>query len=245
MRGLVGAWRLARLHRGRRGLLRSAGGELPGSARRLLEAPCPGVRQEVHTVPFLALDLETTGLDPESDGIVAFGWVAVEGDLLLGSARHRILREARTGGETIHGIVHDLRSEGHELGEVLEEFAEAACGRLLVAHHLPMETGFLAAATAHAWGVNIPFAGVDTLALERRMGQRMGGGQVPDPAVPEEIDGEAGAFRLSAARARYGLGDHRLHDALSDAVAAGELFLAQMKRLEERLGRPPRLGDLL
>lgn len=234
----MAAWRLDRLRRRRQRLLRKAGGGLPPRARRLLEAPAPGVRQEARSFPFLAVDLETTGLDPRSDGIVAFGWVAVEGDLLLGSARHRIVREERSGGEEIHRIVHDARASGHGLEEVLDEFAEAACGRLLVAHHLPVETGFLAAATEAVWGVAVPFTGIDTLALERRMGA----GGLQEPSLAGEV---AGAYRLSAVRARYGLGDHRLHDALSDAVAAGELFLAQTKRLEERLGRPPRLGDLL
>ena len=39
------------------------------------------------------------------------------------------------------------------------------------------------------------------------------------------------AYRLGAARQRYGLPEYRAHDALTDALAAAELFLAQIGHL--------------
>ena len=47
-------------------------------------------------------------------------------------------------------------------------------------------------------------------------------------------------YRLAAARRRYNLPDYQQHDALSDALAAGELFLAQLTRMTPA----PRLGSL-
>ena len=243
MMGVAARWRLGRVRRARRRILGREGERLPVPVRRLLQGALPHAGVAARELACLALDLETTGLDPRTDGIVAAGWVALEGDVLLGTARRRILREERSGGEVIHGIVHQARANGVSLVEMLDEFAEAARGRVLVAHHLAVEVGFLAAATRRAWGVELPFIGLDTLGIERRLVRSSPAGVGVD--VPEEATAGDGGFRLSAARARYGLGQHRLHDALSDAVAAGELLLAQVARLEVRLGRPVRLGDLL
>jgi DNA polymerase-3 subunit epsilon len=51
-----------------------------------------------------------------------------------------------------------------------------------------------------------------------------------------------GDLRLDALRARLGLPEHTLHDALGDAVATAELFLAQAEHLGGREGVP--LGSL-
>ncbi|TVR61160.1 MAG: hypothetical protein EA422_12930 [Gemmatimonadales bacterium] len=243
MISLAARWRLGRVRRARRRILGREGERLPVSARRLLQGALPDLDVVARELPCLAVDLETTGLDPRTDGIVAVGWVAVEGDVLLGTARRRILQEDRSGGEVIHRIVHQDRASGVSLSEALEEFAAVALGRVLVAHHLAVEVGFLAAATRRVWGVEIPFMGLDTLDIERRLTRASPAGVAAE--LPDEAQANNGAFRLSAVRARYGLGDHRLHDALSDAVAAGELLLAQVARLEARSGRPIRLGDLL
>lgn len=50
--------------------------------------------------------------------------------------------------------------------------------------------------------------------------------------------------RLGAARRTFGLPRYSAHHALTDAIAAGELLLAQVAELERRLGRKVVLGDL-
>ncbi len=208
---------------------------LEAALRAFLEAGLPPATRAAANLPALALDLETTGLDPRQHRIVSVGWVALEADIHLATARHHMLREAQGGGEAVHGILHDARSEGESLEQVLSAFFEAARGRVLVAHHLPMETGFLEAAIQATWGIELPLVGVDTLALERRIERG-----APGHGTREDTPG---AFRLPAVRARYGLPAYPLHDALSDAMAAGELFMAQRARLLARHGRLT-LGDL-
>ena len=74
---------------------------------------------------------------------------------------------------------------------------------------------------------------VDTLTIEHQRHSRTGGVGVT----------EAGALRLGAARERYGLPRYPAHDALTDAIAAAELFLAQVAH---RSGaRVARLRDYL
>ena len=53
-----------------------------------------------------------------------------------------------------------------------------------------------------------------------------------------------GSLRLDAARRTHGLPRYASHHALTDAVAAAELLLAQVAELEQRLGREVLLRDL-
>ena len=69
----------------------------------------------------------------------------------------------------------------------------------------------------------MPCVVVDTLDLERRV---VAGGWGRDAG--------AGALRLWAARERHGLPVYRAHEALTDALACAELYLAQRAELEAR-----------
>ena len=94
---------------------------------------------------------------------------------------------------------------------------------MLLAHFARIETGFLGAACTRFWGAGLPVEVVDTFELERRA---LGGGW--------DAASDPGALRLWAARARYGLPVYRAHEALTDALACAELYLAQSAALEAR-----------
>ena len=54
----------------------------------------------------LAVDLETTGLDPQRDEILSIGMVPVDGlSIVLSGARHMVVRGARSVGQSavVHG----------------------------------------------------------------------------------------------------------------------------------------------
>jgi hypothetical protein len=110
------------------------------------------------------------------------------------------------------------------LVDVLPLLLDALHGRVLLAHHAPVEVDFVGAATVTAFGVRPPLTVVDTLALEHRL--------------RADVHGEvAGSLRLDAVRRTYGLPRYSAHHALTDAAAAAELLLAQVAELEQRLGR--------
>ena len=192
-----------------------------------------GRRPEVPDSPvtstsFLALDLETTGLDPARDHVVAAGWVPViAGEVVLAGADHRLVRPPTTIGDsaTIHGITDESLATAPPFAEVLPDLLAALSGRVLVCHHAPMEVGFLRAAVPD---FTVPY--VDTLALEQRLHT---GRDLPP-----------GALRLDAVRRRYGLPSYAAHSALTDALASAELLLAQVAELEHRLRRSVGLHDL-
>jgi len=107
-------------------------------------------------VPFLAVDLETTGRDARSAEIVSVGWVEVRHSTIdLSTAARRMVRTSRSMPEqsaVIHSITDDEAASGEPLDAVLAELLRALAGRVLLAHYLPAESGFLDAACRRCFG---------------------------------------------------------------------------------------------
>ena len=189
-----------------------------GPLRAYLEAPLPPRGRDYREAEFLALDLETTGLDPARDEIVSIGYVPLRaGRIRLAEARRMLVQieDSVAQSATIHGILDAHLAEGRALEDVLADLLEALAGRVLLAHHAPLDVGFLTAACRRCCGAPLSAPRVvDTLALaERCTRQRR-------KDVPE------GTLRLDALRRHYGLPRYPAHDALTDALATAELFLA-------------------
>ncbi|WP_110240549.1 exonuclease domain-containing protein [Nocardioides gilvus] len=191
----------------------------------------PDDRTPLATLPLLAVDVETTGLKAGHDTLLAVGWVPVNGSRIdLSGARRLVVRHDDPGGAvTIHGLTHDDLEEGRPLVAVLAELREALAGRAFLAHHAPFDVAFLDAAF-RAVGERAPAPPVVcTLVLQRRLLSRHG--EIP-----------RGALRLWRARAHYGLAPAKAHDALNDAIACAELYLAQAAEIST--GGVSRLGDV-
>jgi DNA polymerase III subunit epsilon len=170
-------------------------------------------------VGYLALDLETTGGDPERDQIVSFGWVCVNGGKIeLATAQHHVVRvEAAIspGSAVIHQITDDEAGRGCSLEAALGELLKALAGRVLIAHRAETELDFVGRACERIYGGRILIPAVDTLKVAISKTERRQ--QTP----------QRGALRLHALRQQYNLPRYRAHNALSDALSAAELFLAQ------------------
>ncbi|WP_342319614.1 exonuclease domain-containing protein [Corynebacterium mayonis] len=168
----------------------------------------------------LAVDVETTGLKPERDQLISVGWVPVNGRVIdLSGARHFLVAGAQVGeSATLHGVTDaDIEKDGVELAHILEEFEKDLANRRLLAHFAQMELGFLGAAMKRTYGKKwkIREADVaDTFVMERRHMERMG-------TYPRGED-----LRLARVRERYGLPWYGNHNALNDAIACAELYLA-------------------
>lgn len=194
-----------------------------GPLREFMMTPPPAPSTPLSELPLLAVDVETTGLDARTDSLLSIGWVSVDGAAItLAGAGHRTLRSAAEVGEsaTFHGITDDALAEGVPPQQALEELLTALRGRVLLAHHAAIETGFLTAACARVWGVGPQFTTVDTMVLQHRL-------------LSKGFDDEPsrGALRLWAARDQFGLPRYSAHEALTDALACAELYLAQSAQL--------------
>jgi len=195
----------------------------PGPLRDYLSASPPDPRTPLTQVRLLALDFETTTLEAATGFPLSAGWVPVDGTAvrLGGAGSVGFLAPAAGVGDSavFHGITDDAASLGVDEQAAVERILAALAGRVLLAHHASIETSFLAAACRRIWGVAPEFACVDTLELEHRLATR--GGSEPVP----------GSLRLGASRERYGLPAYGAHEALTDALACAELYVAQVSVL--------------
>jgi DNA polymerase-3 subunit epsilon len=206
-----------------------------GPMRDYLATPFADKSVDYRAVEFLAIDLETTGLDPRRDDILSVGYVVMQGNRIdLGSARHRLVRTSRAIPEAsaiIHQITDDQAAQGGLLDDVLAELLEALAGKVMIAHHALVEKGFLNDACLRVYGVRLPVSVVDTQALAKRTFER------------RHIAFKGGDLRLHALSERYNLPRYGAHNALSDALAAAELFLAQASHSDS--GKKVPLRDFL
>ncbi len=215
----------------RRRLLRNAP---PGPVADYLSVPFPDRNRYCDETEFLALDLETTGLEFARDEILSVGFVPVRAlRLHFADSTSLMIRPARPippDTAVVHQIFDDQAASGSELHEIMPLVLRALAGKIMIAHHAPVEAGFLAAACQRLYGFKPIFPAIDTLELEKRSLRRR-----------EQVV-RSGALRLGALRERYGLPRHGAHNALNDAIAVAELFLAQVAH-RSASGRL-RLGDV-
>ncbi|MCC5880357.1 MAG: 3'-5' exonuclease [Idiomarina sp.] len=167
---------------------------------------------------YIALDLETDGLDPAVDAILAFGWVPLAPPRIrLFEADYGVVKSEKSLSQSavIHHLSEgDIRS-GEPIERILKRLAEHLDGAVLVAHHAPFDWQFLQQAFNEHQIPCQPLALMDTLKIERNR-------------LARKKDWlEQGELTLGACRDRYDLPTMRQHHALSDAIACAELFLAQ------------------
>lgn len=212
-------------------------GKYPSGPVRDVATDLPSLTAALGAVELLALDLETTGLDPARDAVLSVGWVPIVNDRIhLGRARQLTVRPPKGTGvgasATFHGLTDDQVRSAPPLVEVLPEILAALRGRVLVAHHTPIEVGFLGCAAQNCLDTKLPLVSIDTLQIQRRLNGRESGN------VP------AGTLRLDACRGKFGLPRYGAHLALTDAIGTAELLLAQAAELTHRQRRAPTLAEL-
>ena len=194
---------------------------------------------EWDSVVYWALDLETGGLEPRTDPILALGMVPLrQGVIRLGEAYSTLVRPEegrRISPDSIraHQLVWDEVREAPPLAAVLREVDRRLREGALLVHHQMIDVAFLRLGYRRH-GLRWPRPRVvDTANLLVKEARRA---RFANPDRPDHVP----SLQLSVARREHGLPDYQAHDALTDAVAAAELFLVLRKRLGAR-----RLRELL
>lgn len=204
----------------RRLLLRKAP---PGPLRDYLARPFPQAGSDWRAVDFLAIDLETTGLDLRKDSILSVGHVTLSGGaIVLATAEHRVVRFAGdipAASAVIHQITDDQAALGEDLEVVMADLLEVLAGKVLIAHHAHIETTFIGRACQKLYGIGLVVPVVDTQVLAQRQLER------------RQIAYKGSDLRLHALVERYNLPRYAAHNAFYDALSAAELFLAQAANL--------------
>ncbi|WP_133407826.1 3'-5' exonuclease [Parashewanella tropica] len=191
------------------------------------DAQLPDSLESLANIEFVAMDFETTGLNPESDGIVSIGLVPFTlRRILLNSAKQWKLKPRiplANQSVVIHGITHDDIIGAPDFIEVYPEVLKHLKGKVVVAHFHQIERLFFKRAMQIRLNEDIEFPIVDTFLIEnqhqnhwmKRFNRWLH--KQPTPSL-----------RLGKCRARYDLPAYTPHHALTDAIATAELLQAQI-----------------
>ncbi|MDF1642001.1 exonuclease domain-containing protein [Thalassolituus oleivorans] len=200
--------------------------------KRFYQAGFGYMDQKLNDAPCLAIDIETTGLNPEQDKIVSVGLVEFDSSrVYLKTAKHWLVNPGELSDTSIvvHGITHSDVSSAPTIDSIMPELLDAMAGRLCVVHYRAMEREFFRKLGFALWSQPWLFPVIDTFALEasclthsQRWFNRLLGKPLP-------------SLRLPDTRIRYHLPEYENHNALVDAIATAELLQAQMQKW--------RLGD--
>ncbi len=193
-----------------------------GATRRFYEADLPLYTTPFDEVEYVALDLETTGLSAKENEILSIGWIVIKGsDIEFNTCGHQLVKpevDLDAQSVTIHKIFDSHLEGAAGMRAALDRVLPILAGRVLIAHHARVEHTFLRAACMKCYNTPFEIPTVDTMEIERQVFMRNN----------QEI--QNGGLRLDAVRQTYNLPRYRAHNAMIDAIACGELFVAQAKR---------------
>lgn len=194
--------------------------------RSFYEAGSVSGQSPISEAPMVALDFETTGLNPEIHGIVSIGLVPFDiRRIYCRDARHWLVdprRPMEKESVVIHGITDSDIEGAPDLVEVLDDLLNALAGRIVVVHYRAIERRFLDAALRLRLTEGIFFPVIDTMDLEARIYRQ-------PPSLWDRLRGRRRpSIRLADSRTRYGLPHYQPHNALTDALATAELLQAQI-----------------
>ncbi|AGY92232.1 hypothetical protein SPICUR_06320 [Spiribacter curvatus] len=199
------------------------------------DSTCP-----VGDAPLIAIDLETSGLEPRHHAILSIGVVpfTLRG-IGIGQRRHWILRPPQEfSGESVayHHITHSEVEQAPDLADVLPDVLASIHGRIPVVHYHPIERRFLDRAVRQRTGTVFRFPLIDTMEIEAQRHRRPWRLRLRKllRQSPESI-------RLNDSRIRYGLPPYEGHQAVLDAIGTAELLQAQ---IQHHYSSSTAVGDL-
>lgn len=178
-------------------------------------------------LPFVVVDVETTGLRPKNDRIVEVAVADLRAGKLDGLLIDTLVDPERDVGPThVHGVTAEMVQGAPKFREVAPAVSAALRQGIVVGHNLPFDLRFLDAESTAA-GVG-PLGSVPrlcTLSLARRLFPR------------------AGSYQLEALCSRLGLSNRQAHSAAGDAVVTAELLDLLLAEAMHRGARS--FGDLV
>jgi DNA polymerase-3 subunit epsilon len=197
----------------------------PGVVRRLdtwRALPAISERTPLAELRMLIVDVETTGLDPRRDRLLAIGAVSFEqGRLRSGAGFEVLLRHEETSPREnilVHGIGPQEQARGQTPEQALLAFLEYAGKSPLVGYHAPFDEAVLGRALRATLGVRLPNPFIDLVYLCPRLFPEAG---LKRASLDDWLD-------------HFGLRAHARHRAVYDSLATGELCLILLHRAMAR-----------
>lgn len=171
-------------------------------------------------LPLLALDCETTGLDPAVDRVVSIGAVLAHGRrVFVHDNRDTLVKpdvSIPPSSTAIHGIDDAMVAGAGDVAEELRQLAQMAAGRVVLGHNIGFDLAVMSAEAARNGVVwETPLA-LDTSQLVAAL----------EPAM-QQLD-------LDRVAERFGVVIAGRHTALGDALVAADLFSRLIPLLHDR-----------
>lgn len=193
-----------------------------GALHDFLSVPFPALTTPIENVKILAVDFETTGLNAKQDKLLSVGFVELtQQRITLKSSYHQIIKtqtQLEESNVIIHHITDSQQEKGQALAIVVEVLLKALAGNVMLVHFARIERQFLTQACIELYGMAPVFPMIDTLVLaKRRLDKR-------------DVAYDPSELRLTKLRNKFELPDFHAHNALNDAIATAELFMAQMSK---------------
>ena len=179
-------------------------------------------RAKVCDQEFLVVDCEMSGLDPKENELLSLGWVRIKkGKIDYSTRKHVLVHSSQSVGDSIqiHGLCDQRLAGASSASAALGQLAKHAKGAVLVFHHAVLDIAFIQRTALNSFACPLLFSYVDTMHIEHTRLQR---------------SGRNAPLQLASCRERYGLPAAFQHNAMFDAVATAELFLAQYAYLKDK-----------
>ena len=171
---------------------------------------------------WVALDCETTGLNPRSDEIIAIGAVRIKGNRIMSSERLELLvqPQGNVSAESIR--VHRLRemdvADGLPVEEAMRQLIHFIGSRPLVGYYLEFDVAMINRAMKPLLGIRLPQKQIEVSALYYDYKFR----QLPPYQQQDNADID---LRFNTLMEDLALPTRDAHDALNDAVMAALAFI--------------------
>lgn len=188
--------------------------------------PFPDKNDLITNVDVVALDFETTGLDIDKDCIISAGLVDIVNlGINLKSATHQLIScdtQLPEESVVIHQITDNELVNGDNVETVLPYLLSRLSGKVLLAHHASVELSFMNKMCREVYGSDFLIPVIDTQYLAKRSFDR------------KSIDYKGSNLRLFNLRKSFNMPAYKAHNALMDAVATAELFLAMVSKISPK-----------
>ncbi len=183
--------------------------------------------QPLAETAFTVVDTELTGLDPDSDEILAIGAIRMIGTrILVGQTLFSPVRPQRRSWGTsvpVHGIRPVDVLHAPPLGVVLPALVEFCTGTVVVGYGAELDRRVLERSLARLGMDELPRLWLDIARVERWLRSREG--QHPEASTAE------GAPTLAGLAQAEGIAVPAAHHALADAFVTAQLWQRQLARL--------------
>ena len=182
----------------------------------------PDLRDSLREMRFVVVDVETTGLRPHHDRLIAIGAIPVEETLVsLERGFEVVLRQNKpstNGNILVHGIDGTTQLSGREPAEALTEFLDFVGKDLLVGFHANFDRVMITRAMRKALGIELENPWLDLAVVTPEL-------------LPERA---GGAATLDDWTERLGIENPARHNAVADALVTAQLLQVTLAAAQER-----------